>query len=578
MKKKANFLRLFSIFLKPYWRLEMVASFCLLAMALMALAIPWLIKFIIDEVIIGKNFQLLAIILLGIALIYIFRQVFFFLSHYLIFYVGGKAIFNIRKKLFRHLQYLSIKYYDKKKIGEILARVISDVDAIHQLFVSGVLILVLPGFTLIMALIIMIYINWQITLIAISILPLYAWAFLHYGKRIKNASVLVRKRVSDMTGRLGETVSGIRVVRSFRAEGYERYQFGQHNRDLFNRQFDNSMLSVRLWMIADVLAGIGTGLILYFGALSVLRGGITLGELTALISYTAMLYAPIVQLTSLNNIVQQAMAGVDRVFEVLDTEGEEKRLRQGVKLKKIKGHIIFDKVSYSYDHQGPTLENICLEVFPGEVVALVGPSGCGKSTLMNLLLRFYDPTGGRIYLDDHDIAVLDPRSIRETTGLVLQEIFLFSGSIRENIGYGRREAAPEEIISAAQAAQAHDFIMRLPQGYETELQEKGGGLSVGERQRIAIARAILRNPRLLIFDEATSALDSRGERVVQKALENVSQGRTTFIIAHRLSTILHADKIVVMEQGRIVEMGTHAGLFARGNLYRELCQAQSING
>lgn len=330
-------------------------------------------------------------------------------------------------------------------------------------------------------------------------------------------------------------------------------------------------------MIADALAGIGTGVILFFGAFSVINGAMTLGALTAVLSYTAMLYSPIVQLTSLNSIIQQAMAGVDRIFEILDTDGE-KKLRYGVKLEKIQGHILFDRVSYSYDYKMPALKDICLEVLPGEVVALVGPSGCGKSTLISLLLRFYDPTGGKIYLDGSDIARIDPHSIRKTTGIVLQEIFLFSGSIMENIRYGRRDATPEEVVSAARAANAHDFITRLPQGYATELQEEGGGLSVGERQRIAIARAILRDPRILIFDEATSALDSRAEQAVQEALENVSKGRTTFIIAHRLSTILRADKIVVMEQGKIVETGTHEELFTRGNLYRELCEAQSING
>ena len=554
-----------------------MASLCLIAMAIMALTIPWLTKLVIDEVIIGKNFQLLFIILLGIALIYLFRQIFFFLSHYLVYYVGGKAIFNIRNKLFRHLQYLSIRYYDKRRVGEILTRVMTDVSAIQQLFVSGVVTLILPAFTLIMALSIMFYINARITLIALLVLPFYAWSFFNYRKRIKDSSLLVRQKVSQISGNLSETISGIRVVRSFTAEGHECNKFNNHTRNLFGRQLNTSMLGVHLWMIADALAGIGTGAILYFGAYSVIKGSMSLGSLTAILSYTGMLYSPIVQLSSLNSIVQQAMAGVDRIFEVLDTEGEEKRLRQGTCLKEIKGHIAFDNVSYSYDHKVTVLKDISFEVSPGEVVALVGPSGCGKSTMMNLLLRFYEPTAGKIRLDGHNIAQLDSRSIRETTGIVLQEVFLFCGSIMENIRYGRRDATQGEIISAAQAANAHDFIMRLRKGYATELQEKGGGLSVGERQRIAIARAILRNPRILIFDEATSALDSRAEKVVQEALENVSRGRTTFIIAHRLATILHADKIVVMENGRILEMGTHEKLFSRGNLYRELCEAQSIN-
>ena len=554
-----------------------MASLCLIAMAIMALTIPWLIKLVIDEVIIGKNFQLLFIILLGIALIYLFRQVFFFLSHYLVHYVGGKAIFNIRNKLFRHLQYLSVRYYDKRRVGEILTRVMTDVSAIQQLFISGVVTLILPAFTLIMALSVMFYINARITLIALLVLPFYAWAYFYYRKRIKDSSLLVRQKVSQISGNLSETISGIMVVRSFTAERHECNKFNNHTSNLFGRQLNTSMLSVYLGMISNLLTGIGTGAILYFGAYSVIRGSMSLGSLTAILSYTGMLYSPIVQLSSLNSIVQQAMAGVDRVFEVLDTEGEEKKLRQGTCLKEIKGHITFDNVSYSYVHKVPVLKDISFEVSPGEVVALVGPSGCGKSTIMNLLLRFYEPTAGKIYLDSHDIAQLDSRSIRETTGIVLQEVFLFCGSIMENIRYGRRDAAQEEVISAAQAANAHDFIMRLPKGYATELQEKGGGLSVGERQRIAIARAILRNPHILIFDEATSALDSRSEKVVQEALENVSQGRTTFIIAHRLATILHADKIIVMENGRILETGTHEELFSIGNLYRELCEAQSIN-
>ena len=577
MKKRSNFFRLLVIFLKPYWKLEVVASLCLIVMSLMALALPWFIKFVVDEVIIGKNFQLLIIILLGMLLIYVFRQIFFFLSHYLVYYVAGKAIFNIRNKLFRHLQYLSIKYYDKRKVGEILTRVMSDVSAIQQLFISGVITLVLPVFTLLMALAIMSYISWKLTLIVISILPFYGWCFLHYRKRIQDAAFIVREKISKMSGKLSEVISGVRVVRSFTAEGHECQQFSSYNHNYFNRQFGCNMLGVYPWMIVDVLGGTGTCMILYFGAYSVIRGSMSLGELIAFLSYTGMVYNPIIQLTSLNNIVNQAIAGVNRIFEVLDTKGEEQRVRSGVSLKKVKGHILFDHVSYSYDRKVPALKDISLEVFPSEVVALVGPSGCGKSTLMNLLLRFYDPTGGKIYLDDYDVAQVDPRSIRETTGIVLQEVFLFSGSIEENIRYGHRDASRDEVISAGKAANAHDFIMRLPQGYASELQERGGGLSVGERQRIAIARAILRDPRILIFDEATSSLDSRSEKVVQEALENVSKGRTTFIIAHRLSTILHADKIVVMEQGRILEMGTHEQLFSMDNLYRELCEAQSIN-
>jgi len=578
MKKKSNLLRLFSIFLKPYWRLEIIASLCLMAMSFMALTIPWLTKFVIDEVIIGRNFQFLFIVLAGIALIYIFRQIFFFVSHYLVYYVGCRAVFNMRNKIFRHLQYLSIKYYDKKKVGEILARVMSDVAAVQQLFISGVVALVLPVFTLVMAFTVMLYIDVKCALAALFVMPLYAWSFFHYRKRIKASSLLVREKVSHITGTLSEVISGIRVVKSFTAEGHECRQFVHNTRTLFERQFNCNMLGVYLWMIADALSGIGTGTILCLGAYSVLKGSLTIGGLTAILSYTVMLYNPIVQLTSLNTMINQAMASVDRIFEILDTNGDKRESHQGIKLERIKGHIIFDNVSYSYDNKMPVLNNICLEIFPGETIALVGPSGCGKSTLINLLLRFYEPDKGKLYLDGNDISKIDPQSIRETTGIVLQEVFLFSGSIMENIRYGRRDATLDEVISAAKVANAHDFITRLPGGYDTELQEKGGGLSIGERQRVAIARAILRDPRILIFDEATSALDSRSEQVVQAALENVSKGRTTFIVAHRLSTILHADKIVVLEKGRIVEAGTHKKLFKTGTLYRELCEAQYING
>jgi len=547
-------------------------------MAFMGLAIPWLTKLVIDEVIIGKNLQLLGVILLCIVLMYAFRQIFFFLSHYLVYYVGGKAIFNVRNRLFRHLQYISIKYYDTRRTGEILTRVMADVTAIQQLFISGVVSLVLPTFTLVMALFIIIYIDWKIALIAFLVLPLYAWAFIHYRKRIRVSSSLVRNKLSEMAGNLSEIISGIRVVRTFTAEKYESRQFSSHGHTLFDRQLNSDMLGVYLWMIADSLGGIGVGMILCFGAYSVIKGSMTLGELIAVLSYTAMLYSPIVTLTSLNTIVQQAMAGADRVFEVLDTKGEEEQFLSGDKLERINGHIVFEHVSYNYNHKVPALKDISLEILPGETVALVGHSGCGKSTLVSLLLRFYAPDRGKICMDGCDIKDVDPHSIRTTTGIVLQEVFLFSGSIMDNIRYGRRDATPEEIVSASKAANAHDFIMRLPQGYATELQEKGGGLSVGERQRIAIARAIVRDPRILIFDEATSSLDSMAEKDVQGALENISRGRTTITIAHRLSTILHADKIVVMEQGRIVGMGTHEQLFSMSSLYRELCEAQFING
>ncbi len=436
----------------------------MIAMSLTALAMPWLTKIVIDDVIIGKNFQLLAIILLCIVLIHIFRQFFLFLSHYLAFYIGERAIFSMRNKLFRQLQYLSIRYYDTKRVGDILARVMSDVSAIDRLFISGVLTLVSDIFTLIIAVAITTYISWQITLIALMVLPLYAWSLVHYRKRIKHSAVLVREKVSELTGRLGEIISGIKVVRAFTAETHERRQFGAHTRDLFDYNLNCKMLGVRLSMNTGIITGIGSGTILCFGAYSVIKGSMSLGELSAILGYTMMLFSPIAHFTSLNNIVQQAMAAVDRIFEVLDTKGEEKRVRYGSKLERIKGHIILDDVSYSYGNDIPALEHICLEAVPGEVVALVGSSGCGKSTLISLLLRFYDPTGGRIYLDGHDIAHVNPRSIRERTGVVLQEVFLFSGSIMENIRYGRRDATREEVLSASQAANAHDFIMRLPQG------------------------------------------------------------------------------------------------------------------
>ncbi|NUQ00876.1 MAG: ABC transporter ATP-binding protein [Armatimonadetes bacterium] len=490
--------------------------------------------------------------------------------------VGQRIIFDIRRHLHKHLQRLSMSYFESHQTGRILSRVMYDVDAIGSL-ASGTLVMLLSDIvTIIFLIFYMFYLNWQMTLIAVLIIPLYIINFTMLRKSIQRAYRRVREKVSEISGNLHEKLAATKVVKSFTRERSESRIFIHQIRENLGLSLQSARLSMWLGRSAAILTGIGTAAIYLVGGYFVITGqeDFTVGKLVQFNSYLGMLYGPVERLIQSNDVITRALVALERIFEVFDTRPEVEDKPDALNLDHIDGRVEFKNVNFGYIPDELVLQNINLMVEPGEMVAFVGPSGSGKTTLANLIARFYDPTTGDIFLDGNNLKDIRLRSLRHSIGMVLQETHLFTGTIRDNVRYGNRQATNEEIVRAAMAANAHDFIMELPEDYDTELGERGLKLSGGQRQRVAIARAILRDPRLLILDEATSALDSTSEALIQAALDRLMEGRTSFVIAHRLSTIMKANKIVVLENGIIVDIGSHDELLERGGLYAKLYNMQ----
>ena len=420
----------------------------------------------------------------------------------------------------------------------------------------------------------MLLLYWKLTLLTLVIVPLVVFTIRFFGSRLRGAGHRVQGKMADITALLEESVSGIRIIRSFNREEFEIERFMEQNDSNFWALMSTVRLTALLTPFIQFFAAIAVTAIIWYGGMSVIDGEMTAGSLIAFLIYAINLANPVRRISEIYGDIQKSLAAADRVFETLDTEPDVKEKPDAIELPKVQGEICFNHVNFSYDEDHPALIDFNLDVKPGEVVALVGPSGAGKSTVTNLLPRFYDVTDGSITIDGTDIRDVTFSSLRQQIGLVPQETMLFNASIRENILYGRLDATDEEIELAAKAANAEEFILQLPQGYDTLVGDRGNSLSGGQRQRIAIARAILKDPRILILDEATSALDTESEKIVQVALERLMEGRTSIVIAHRLSTIRDADKIVVIDHGRIVEEGTHTGLLNKGGLYAHLHAVQ----
>ncbi len=490
-------------------------------------------------------------------------------------FVGNRAIFDLRSQLFRHVQKLSMAWFERQSHGRIMARVLYDVDAVQYALSGGLVDMLSNTVTLIGVLTVLFIRSPQLALIACSILPLYVANFLLFQRPIRRAASEARDQYSDVYGILSESVSGIRVVKAFAREQHEARRFVQELRNNIELQIRLARLRTLLSVISSLLTGLASVAVMYFGGMRMLhQGTMTLGDLMAFNQWLGMLYGPVIALVTVNDTLNWVMAAVERIFETLDTVPDIAEPKEPVKLQKIEGKVDFEHVSFSYEPGEWVLEDINLHAEPGRILALVGPSGSGKTTLVHLVPRFYDPVEGRVLIDGIDVREINLQFLRRNIGMVLQENFLFSGTIRDNIRYGRPEATDEEVVRAAIAANAHDFIMEFPDGYETVVGERGTRLSGGQRQRVAIARALLRDPRILILDEATAELDSESEALIQEALERLMRDRTTFIIAHRLSTVMNADEIVVLDQGRIVERGRHAELATAGGLYAKLCEVQ----
>lgn len=570
------YLRILS-YIKPYMHRLIFAMFCTIMAAAGNLYIPWIIKDMIDEVLADKNGTMLNWIAAGIIAIFVVRGLFWYGQNYLMSYVGQSVIIDIRAAVFKKLQRLSVSFYDKNKTGTIMSYVTNDVNALQSAMVENTIEMITEGFILIGSVVAMIYLDWRLTLFTVCTFPVVLWFMEFFGKKIRKTGGRIQECTADITSVLQESVASARVIKSFVREDYEVDRFDVENRANFRANMKNAQLMATLTPVVELVAAIGVTMIIWYGGNNVINGTITAGSLVAFLTYAVNISNPIKRLTRVIGNIQKALAAAQRVFMIIDMPKEIAESRDAKQLPEVSGKVEFQNVSFAYDDKGNVITDLSFSVKPGEVIAIVGPSGAGKSTIANLLPRFYDVNKGDIKIDGHSVREVTLDSLREQVGIVPQETMLFNGSVYNNILYGRLDATKEEIEAAAKAANAHDFIMQLTDGYETKLGDRGVNLSGGQRQRIAIARAILKNPRILILDEATSALDTESERVVQEALDRLMVGRTSFVIAHRLSTVKNADKILVLEKGNLVESGTHDELLALDGLYAHLYKIQYRN-
>ena len=571
-----QYLRLIQ-YLKPYKFRLCMAALCTALASAGTVVLPWIIKDLVDQVLSEKDAEKLTYIALSVVVIFLFRGFFFYGQSYLISYVGQRVVIDIRREVFKKIQRLSMAFYDKNKTGTIMSYVTNDVSALQSGLVDNIVEMITETVILIASIVAMIYLDWKLFLFSLCTFPVVIMFIDFFGKKIRASGSSIQGATADLTSILQEVVSSSRVIKSFVREAYEINRFEAQNMHNFRAQMKYVKLSATLTPTIEFVAAIGVTMILWFGGNSVIDGDITAGALVAFLTYAVNISNPIKRLSKVIANIQRALAAADRVFDVLDLPELIQNKPNAQLLPHVNGNVSFNNVSFSYNTDEPILDDVSFSATPGQVVALVGPSGAGKSTVASLLPRFYDVTGGSIVIDGLDIRDVTMESLREQVGIVPQETMLFNGSVYDNILYGRLDATEEEVMAASKAANAHNFISELPNGYDTQLGDRGVNISGGQRQRIAIARAILKNPQILILDEATSALDTESERVVQEALDRLMVGRTSFVIAHRLSTIKNADKILVMEKGKIVEEGNHDELMAKDGLYAHLYQIQYRN-
>ena len=562
---------------KPYWYLIVLAMIVSISLTAAGLAPVYLQKMLIDRVLVPKeNLGLLVKLVLALVGIRVGSMILGFVRGITLGWLGARISMNLRTHIYNHLQKLSLSFYDTYSTGSLMSRVTSDTGQLQGFIVHGIQELIINSLTLIGISVILFSMNWRLAAAILIPVPLMIVGTYIFGSKINEVYERTWRRWAGVYESLADSLSGIRIVQAFSQEERERERFSASNLAFFSEQ----MTALKMYNIFEPLMGfatfIGSIIIWLVGGKEVIGDALTLGEFTAFTAYMWQFYGPVNALCRVNNMFQSTAAAADRVFEILDTEPDVSETPGAKKVAKIDGHIKFHDVSFGYDKDKPVLKNINFEAKPKEMIGFVGASGSGKTTSVNLIPRFYDPTEGKITLDGNDLKDLEVKSLRSQIGIVLQDSFLFHGSVRENIAYGKLNATDEEIIAAAKSANAHDFIMEMPDGYDTEVGERGGRLSGGQRQRISIARAILIDPRILILDEATSAVDTETEKLIQEALKKLMKDRTTFAIAHRLSTIKEADKLLVMDKGEIVEMGKHDELIEKGGTYAKLVKMQAL--
>lgn len=606
-------------FVKPYRYYILLIILLGMMQFIVPLSVPYMTKIMIDEILndaYETNWTVQKFVT-ALGIIFTFGVIISFVRNFAAAHLGNTMALDLRRKLYAHIQGLSQRFYDSRQTGSIVSRVLHDVNGAQNLVGGGVINLAVDLFLIIFAGIMLFTLDWELALLSLWILPMYYLTFTNLNVRIRFAWRTVHRQLERISGVLVERISGISVVKAFNSEKKELKRYDKQAKHHYKYAMNAHILSNLLGSLSQIFNHIGVLIIWFVGGMAVLNGNMTVGALIAFNGYLAQLYGPIQRFSQVNVTIQNSMANIERIFEIFDIEPDIKNPEKPKPITSCKGEIVFENVHFTYiterqlkdynlkegdpdlvdkykpekpfyfipprtkplppptiEERKKALKGINFTARSGEVIALVGPSGAGKTTLVQFIPRFYDPEKGRVLLDGTDLKQYDLYDLRRQIAIVMQDNILFSGSVYENIAYGRPEATEAEVIAAARAANAHDFIMEWKEGYETILGERGVRLSGGQKQRIAIARALLKNPKILILDEATSALDAESEFLVTQALERLMQGRTTFIIAHRLATVVRADKILVMNGGKIVESGTHTQLLAKGGLYRDLYDKQ----